>query len=66
MAVDAVGQHAEALRRVTPDRGETAPAETVWRISFWSAAWIPWRALAAIGARFPGLRFGVQPHYERA
>ncbi len=58
----------DALRRVAlaPDRDETAPAETVFRVSFWSADWTPWRALAAIRTRFPGLRFDVQPQYERA
>ena len=58
----------DALRRVAlaPDRDQTASAETVWGISFWSADWTPWRALAAIRKRFSGLRFDVQPHYERA
>ena len=57
----------DALRRVVPapDRDETAPVRTVWRISFWSADWTPWRALATIRGRFPELRFDVQPHYER-
>lgn len=56
----------DALRRVAlaSDRDETAPAETVWRISLWSADWTPWRALAAIRARFPQLGFDMQPHYE--
>ena len=58
----------EALRRVAlaPDRDETAPEQTVVRISFWAADWTPWRGLAALRARFSGLRFDVQPHYERA
>ena len=51
---------------LAPDRDETASAETVLRVSFWSAEWTPWRALVTIRARFPGLRFDVQPHYERA
>ena len=57
----------DALRRVAPapDRDETALAETAWRISFWSADWTPWRALASVRRRFPGLRFDLQPHYER-
>ena len=58
----------EALRRVAlaPGRDETAPEETVFRVSFWAADWTPWRALAAIEARFPALRFDVQPQYARA
>ena len=57
----------DTLRRVAlaPERDETAPAETVWRIGFWSADWTPWRALTAVRARFAGLRFDVQPYYER-
>lgn len=49
-----------------PDRDETLPEETVFRVSFWSADWTPWRALATVRARFPALRFDVQPHYAWA
>ena len=58
----------ETLCRVSlaPDRDEAAVAGTVVRLSFWVADWTPWRALAAIKARFPALRFDVQPHYARA
>jgi hypothetical protein len=31
------------------------------RISFWSADWSPWRALARIAAAFPALRFDLRP-----
>ena len=57
----------EALRHVVlaPDRDEAARADTVLRVSFWSADWTPWRALATIRASFPQLTFDVQPHYER-
>lgn len=57
----------DALRRVAlaPDRAATASLETVLRISFWSADWTPWRALATVQERFAGLRFEVQPHYDR-
>ena len=57
----------ETLRHVAlaPDRAVPA-AETVFRVSFWAADWTPWRALATVRARFPGLRFDVQPRYERA
>ena len=32
-------------------------------ITFWSADWTPWRALAALAKRWPGLRFDVRPTY---
>ena len=56
-----------ALRRVTlvPARDTAAAEGTTCRLSFWAADWTPWRALAAIRARFPTLRFDVQPHYDR-
>lgn len=58
----------ETLRHVAlaPDRDETMPDETVFRVSFWTADWTPWRALAIIRARFPALRLDVQPQYARA
>ena len=58
----------EALRHgaPAPDREETAPPDTVFRVRFWAADWTPWRALATVGARFPALRFAVRLHYERA
>jgi hypothetical protein len=58
----------EALRHVArapdPNGGAPATAATVFRVSFWSADWTPWRALATVQARFPALRFEVQPRYE--
>ncbi|WP_428390977.1 hypothetical protein [Lichenicoccus sp.] len=33
-------------------------------ISFWSADWTPWRALAASAARWPALRFDARPIYD--
>lgn len=58
----------EALRHVAlaPDRGAAAASKAVFRISFWSADWTPWRAMAVVRGRFPELGFEVQPHYERA
>ena len=41
-----------------------APATAVWTISFWSADWTPWRALAAITADWPTLRFAIRPSYS--
>jgi hypothetical protein len=33
-------------------------------IAFWSADWTPWRALAALAKRWPGLCFDVRPTYD--
>ena len=51
----------DTLRHVT-----LAPATTAssCRVSFWSADWTPWRALAAVEARWPALRFEAKPRYE--
>ncbi len=58
----------EALRHVAlaPDRDAPETAATVFLISFWSADWTPWRALAAVQARFPALRFEIKPRYDLA
>jgi hypothetical protein len=51
------------LRHVTrlPDRRPDGPDGARYRLGFWSADWTPWRALQRIAARWPGLRFVVQP-----
>jgi hypothetical protein len=56
----------QTLRQVAGDngaaaRGRPAPREAVLAISFWSADWTPWRALAAIAAAWPALRFDTSP-----
>ena len=62
----------DALRHVTaapaavPDRRRTDARAVVLTVHFWSADWSPWRALAAIGEGFPGLRFDLQPSYDEA
>ena len=56
----------EALRhvRVEPALCTPLPAGTAaLRLSFWSADWTPWRALAAVRTRWPALRFAVRPTY---
>ena len=57
----------EALRHVG-EVGTEVPAaeeaEAIWRLSFWSADWTPWRALATLAERCPQLRFEVRPHYD--
>ena len=45
-----------------PDAGLSA--HTDLRLSFWSADWTPWRALAQIRSRWPRLRFEMRPSYE--
>ena len=44
-------------RRPAPDEPATL------HLSFWSADWTPWRALAAVAARWPALRFDTRPTY---
>ena len=43
-----------------------APGEAVFRVTFWSADWTPWRALAQLAARWPTLRFALRPSYDAA
>ena len=50
---------AEPGRDPFPDDGEAA-----FRLTFWSADWTPWRALATLTARWPALRFTVRPTYD--
>src|SRR6202044_3983971 len=61
----------QTLRHVADDaaataglRDRVAAGEAVWAVSFWSADWTPWRALAQIAARWPTLRFEVGPRYD--
>jgi len=59
----------QALRHVSeqavadPASQTLAPGETAWQLTFWSADWTPWRALAALAARWPALRFDPLPSY---
>ena len=51
-----------AAEPVLPRRA--APGDPVtFRLSFWSADWTPWQALATVAARWPALRFDVRPTY---
>ena len=63
----------QALRHVTSvsdafpdDPAAPAPGEAVFRVTFWSADWTPWRALAQLAAQWPTLRFAVRPSYDAA
>jgi len=58
----------DALRHVAiepaPALRTPLPAGTATvQLTFWSADWTPWRALAAAAARRPALRFDVRPTY---
>jgi hypothetical protein len=54
----------EATAAVMAGREPTAPGEAIWALTFWSADWTPWRALAQIAARWPALRFDIRPTYD--
>jgi len=59
----------QALRHVSADteagrRRSPSSDASVFVVTFWSADWTPWRALATLRARWPALRFAVTPSYE--
>jgi hypothetical protein len=55
----------EATAAVAAMREPAVPGEAIWALTFWSADWTPWRALAQIAARWPALRFDTRPSYDR-
>ena len=61
----------QALRHVVvlaePHEPEAVRAgQAVLRLGFWAADWTPWRALAALAANWPQLRFETWPLYDQA
>jgi hypothetical protein len=40
-----------------------AAGQDAIHVTFWSADWTPWRALAALAERWSGLRFDARPMY---
>ncbi len=52
-----------ALEPSLPPRASLPAGDVAFRLSFWSADWTPWRALAAVAARWPALRLDVRPTY---
>lgn len=61
----------QALRHVVADtaaglggRRQPSPADAVARMTFWSADWTPWRALAHLAVRWSTLRFEIRPSYD--
>ena len=47
----------------TQCRSGLAAEHDAIQVAFWSADWTPWRALAAVAKRWPGLRFDLRPTY---
>jgi hypothetical protein len=41
-----------------------AAGQGVWALTFWSADWTPWRALAQVAGSWPTLRFETRPIYD--
>lgn len=63
----------QALRQVALDHGAAEdprrrppPGEAALHLTFWSADWTPWRALARLAEIWPSLRFAVRPTYDPA
>jgi hypothetical protein len=46
-----------------PDGRAAIGDGATFRVTFWSADWTPWRALAQIAARWPSLQVEVRPTY---
>ena len=61
----------QMLRHVAEDpepakRRAQVAGQGAWHLSFWSADWTPWRALATLAGCWPMLRFEVRPTYDEA
>ena len=61
----------QALRHVvlapaSPSDRPGPADDAALQLSFWSADWTPWRALAAVQTRWPALRVAVTPQYALA
>jgi hypothetical protein len=61
----------QALRHVAEDttfsgvgRDRRPLGDAACQITFWSADWTPWRALARIAVCWPALRFDTRPLYD--
>jgi hypothetical protein len=49
-----------------PDGRTVGGDDTTFRVTFWSADWTPWQALARIAERWPSLQVEARPTYEAA
>jgi hypothetical protein len=54
----------EAAAGVATARRPAAAGKGEWALTFWSADWTPWRALAQVAGRWPTLRFETRPIYD--
>jgi hypothetical protein len=54
----------ETAASVIATRRLAAAGKGVWALTFWSADWTPWRALAQVAGRWPTLRFETRPIYD--
>ncbi len=54
----------EATAGVIATRRPAAPGKGAWALTFWSADWTPWRALAQVAVRWPTLCFETRPIYD--
>jgi len=52
------------LRQVLPVASKPAVGPDSWVVSFWSADWTPWRALAQVQRNWPLLSFSIRPTYD--
>jgi hypothetical protein len=59
-------RHVAEVTRSSAARSEPPRGPESFVVSFWSADWTPWRALAAIRACWPALRFQARPSYGAA
>jgi hypothetical protein len=57
-------RNVEAVASGAATQGEPAAGEAAWAVTFWSADWTPWQALAQMTARWPALRFDMRPIYN--
>lgn len=53
-----------SLRRVRREPVPPGKRQPSWRVSFWSADWSPWRAVAWLRRDWPELTFELVPRYD--
>jgi hypothetical protein len=54
----------EAAGDVVVTRRRAGRGQGVWVLTFWSADWTPWQALAKVAGGWPTLRFETRPLYN--
>ena len=63
--VDVIAAPRPRKRLPAEDAAASEVGQGTLHLGFWSADWTPWRALARLAELWPGLRFQVQPLYDR-